>query len=124
MTSFFQYLGGTVALGIAEPVFASELGTYLERFAPDAPAAIVRQSPTAIYTALPAGVIPGVVHAYAESLRIVFVLGVPVAGFALLCAVFIENIRIVKKGPPKSSAGAGKMEGNGDAEKGGSAGAE
>ncbi|KAJ7631431.1 ABC transporter [Mycena polygramma] len=124
MTSFFQYLGGTVALGIAEPVFASELGTYLERFAPDAPAAIVRQSPTAIYTALPVDLIPGVVHAYAESLRIVFVLGVPVAGLALLCAVFIENIRIVKKGPPKSGAGAGKMDGTGDAEKGSGAGAK
>jgi hypothetical protein len=96
MASFGQFLGGTLGLGVAEPVFASELGKYLLRFAPDAPAIIVKESPTAIYTDLPAAMIPGVVQAYTQSLRIVFVLGVPVAGLALFAAMFIKNIRIVK----------------------------
>ncbi|KAJ7194181.1 ABC transporter [Mycena pura] len=99
IATFAQFLGGTVGLGVAEPVFASKLGTYLQRFAPDAPAAIVRQSPTAIGTDLPAGMISGVVRAYTDSLRIVFVLGVPVAGLALLMAGFIKNIKIVKTEP-------------------------
>jgi hypothetical protein len=43
--------------------------------------------------------IPGVVRAYTESLRVVFVIGVPVAGLALLSSMFIQNIRIVKSEP-------------------------
>lgn len=99
MATFAQFLGGTLGLGIAEPVFASELGKYLQRFAPEAPAAIVKQSPIAIYTDLPAAMIPGVVRAYTESLRIVFLLGVPVAGLALLSSMFIQNLRIEKTVP-------------------------
>jgi hypothetical protein len=99
MATFAQFLGGTLGLGIAEPVFASELGKYLLRFAPEVPAAIVKQSPIAIYTDLPAAMIPGVVRAYTESLRIVFLLGVPVAGLALLSSMFIQNLRIEKTVP-------------------------
>ncbi|KAJ7851242.1 ABC transporter [Mycena olivaceomarginata] len=96
MATFAQFLGGTLGLAIAEPVLASELGKYLLRFAPEAPSAVVRQTPTAIYTDLPQGMIAGVVPAYTESLRVVFVLGVPVAGLALVAAVFVENLRIEK----------------------------
>ncbi|KAJ7856297.1 ABC transporter, partial [Mycena leptocephala] len=114
LATFFQFLGGTLGLGIAEPVFASELGKYLVRFAPDAPAAIVKQSPTAIYTGLPADMIPGVVHAYTESLRVVFVIGVPVAGLTLLASVFIKNSRIEKTAPPTVQGKAGDLEKNGE----------
>ncbi|KAJ6556190.1 hypothetical protein B0H19DRAFT_1071314 [Mycena capillaripes] len=55
-----------------------------------------RMTPTAIYTDLPAALIPGVVRAYTASLRLVFVLGVPVAGLALLLVMFIYNLRIEK----------------------------
>ena len=49
---FLKFLGGTIGLGIAEPVFASELSKYLAKYAPTAPVAIVKQSLTAIYTHL------------------------------------------------------------------------
>ncbi|KAJ6608492.1 hypothetical protein B0H10DRAFT_1815680, partial [Mycena sp. CBHHK59/15] len=75
------FLGGTLGLGIAEPLFASQLSNYLLRYAPDAPASIVRESPTSIYTELPAAMIPGVVKAYTASLNIVFLVGVPVGEF-------------------------------------------
>ncbi|KAJ7667212.1 transporter [Mycena rosella] len=96
MVSFGQFLGGTIGLGVAEPVFASELTKYLAQYAPEAPAEVVKQSPTAIYTALPTEMIPGVVKSYTEALKIVFVLGVPVAGLSLLAACFIHNIPILK----------------------------
>jgi len=96
MGSFGQFFGGTVGLGVAEAVFSTELAKYLLEFAPDAPAAIVKESPTAIYTALPKEMIPGVVLSYTRALRIVFVLGVPVAGLALISAFFIKNIKIEK----------------------------
>ncbi|KAJ7111784.1 ABC transporter [Mycena epipterygia] len=103
MASFGQFLGGTLGLGVAEPVFSSELTKFLLKYAPEAPAEIVRESPTAIYTVLPAAMIPGVVKSYTEALRIVFVLGVPVAGLAILSAVFIQNIRIVKTTAPSAA---------------------
>ncbi|KAJ7688886.1 hypothetical protein B0H17DRAFT_1202748 [Mycena rosella] len=52
MASFGQFLGGTLDLGVAVPVFSSQLAKYLVVYGPDAPAEIVKQSPTAIYTAL------------------------------------------------------------------------
>jgi hypothetical protein len=104
MVSFAQFLGGTLGLGVAEPVFASEVARYLLRYAPEAPAQIIKESPTAIYTALPAEMIPGVVRSYTEALRVVFVLGVPVAGLALLCATLINKIRIGKAGSQPAAA--------------------
>lgn len=89
-----KFLGGTVGLGITEPVFASELSKYLLQYAPLAPAAVVKQSPTAIYTDIPANLIPGVVLAYTESLRLVFLLGVPVGKqhlFTSLDAIIIPG---------------------------------
>ncbi|KAF7345295.1 Major facilitator transporter-like protein [Mycena sanguinolenta] len=104
MGSFSQFLGGTLGLGIAEPVFASELSKYLLKYAPEAPAAVVKESPTAIYTELPAAMIPGVVRSYNAALRIVYVLGVPAAGLGLLAAVFIKNEKITKGGPHGATA--------------------
>lgn len=99
MASFGQFLGGTIGLGVAEPVFASMLSRYLPQYAPNAPANIVKESPTAIYTALPPEMIPGVVLAYTKALKIVFLVGVPVAGLAILTALNIKNLKIEKTKP-------------------------
>ncbi|KAJ7032298.1 ABC transporter [Mycena alexandri] len=98
MVTFAQLFGGTLGVGVAEPVFASELTKALLKNAPNAPAAIVKESPTAIYTALAKDQIPGVILSYTSALRVVFILGVPAAGFALIATMFIKNIRIPKEG--------------------------
>ncbi|KAJ7696847.1 ABC transporter [Mycena metata] len=98
MVTFAQLLGGTIGLGIAEPVLASQLTKGLLKYAPNAPAAIVKESPTAIYTALAKDQIPGVVLSYTSALRAVFILGVPAAGLALLATMFIHNLKIPKEG--------------------------
>jgi hypothetical protein len=49
---------------------------------------------------LPEDMIPGVVHNYTEALRVVFVLGVPVARLALSSVFFIQNLKIEKTVPP------------------------
>ncbi|KAJ7610298.1 ABC transporter [Mycena polygramma] len=103
MVSFSQFLGGTIGLAVAEPVFASGLARYLLQYAPDAPAGVVEESPTAIHSALPAEMIPGVVHSYASALRIVFVLGVPVAGLAFVAALLIKNLKIEKAAAPENA---------------------
>ncbi|KAJ7756579.1 ABC transporter [Mycena metata] len=94
--AFGWYVPSTIGLGIAEPIFASPLAKNLRKFAPDAPVSIVEEAPTAIYSALPKEFIPGVVHSYTDALKVVFVVGVPAAGMALIAALFIKNIRIVK----------------------------
>ncbi|KAK7013180.1 major facilitator transporter-like protein [Favolaschia claudopus] len=103
MASFALFFGGTVGLGVAEPVFASELTKFLLKYAPDAPAVIAKESPTAIYTSLAPELIPGVVRSYMESLKIVFVIGVPLAGLALLASLLIENTRLKKTDPSEPS---------------------
>ncbi|KAF7303418.1 Major facilitator transporter-like protein [Mycena indigotica] len=103
MASFAQFLGGTLGLGIAEPVFASELSRYLLRYAPEAPEHVVKQSPTAIWTSLAPEMIPGVVKSYTQSLRVVFVIGVPVAGLGLIAALLIKNLKIEKPDSPKAA---------------------
>ncbi|KAJ7182964.1 ABC transporter [Mycena crocata] len=100
ISSFAQFLGGTLGLGVAEPVFASQLSKYLQLYAPDTPASVVRDSPTSIYTQLPKAMIPGVVRAYTASLNIVFLVGVPVAFLALVSAVFINNTKIERGNLP------------------------
>ncbi|KAF7323273.1 Major facilitator superfamily protein [Mycena chlorophos] len=95
MTTFAQFFGGTLGLGVAEAVFSTELATNLRKYAPGAPAAVVEDSPEAIYS-LPSALISGVVEAYAKSLDTVFLVGVAVAGAALIMAFFINDIKIEK----------------------------
>ncbi|KZP04167.1 MFS general substrate transporter [Athelia psychrophila] len=96
MASFGQFFGGTIGLGVAEPVFSSLLTQNLLKYAPDAPVIIVKESPVNIYTDIPAELIPGVVLAYCDSLKVVFIIGVPIAILGLISSVFITNIKIEK----------------------------
>lgn len=70
MASFGQFLGGTVGLAVGQAAFASTLGQKVSSLAPDAPLAIIRESPLAIYTDLDPTLIAPVVKAYVESLDI------------------------------------------------------
>jgi len=81
---FPQTLGGTIGLGIAEPVFASQLSKKLAMYAPTAPEFIVKQSPTAIYSTLPPDLVHAVVRVYTESLKLVFLTCVPVGELSVL----------------------------------------
>ena len=71
----------------------------LAQYAHNAPASIVKELPTAIYTALPAEMIPGV------ALKIVFLVGAPIAGLAILSAN-ISDLKIEKTKPEGKKAEA------------------
>jgi len=100
MASFGQFLGGTIGLAAGEAAFSTQLSKNLAQFAPSAPAAIVKKSPTSIYSQLPADIIPSVVHAYVRSLRVVYIIGVPVAILAIILVLLIKNINIRRKASP------------------------
>ncbi|KAI5479366.1 Major facilitator transporter-like protein [Pseudohyphozyma bogoriensis] len=97
LNTFGQYIGATIGLAVSQAVFASQLASNLATYAPSAPAAVVADSPTAIYTSLDPALVPGVVKAYCKALDPVFVTGVPLAGLMLLSSLFIKNIDISKK---------------------------
>lgn len=124
VASFWQFFGGVIGLSTAQPVLATELTRFLAKYAPDAPAALVRNSPLAVYTELPAALVPQVIRAYVEAIRVVFVLGVPISGLALVATIFIRNVKIVKEttGTEKEGetepAGKAVKFGEGDLEKG------
>ncbi|KAK7039735.1 major facilitator transporter-like protein [Favolaschia claudopus] len=115
MGSFMGFLGGTIGLGIAEPVFASELTKKLLAYAPEAPLQVVKESPVAIYTELEPEMIVAVVRSYSEALRVVYVIGVPVAGIALLATLLIPRTKLIRKGPPGQGAPAAEKK-NSDVE--------
>lgn len=94
MASFGQFLGGTIGLAAGEAAFSTQLKQNLAKFAPNAPLEIVKQAPTNIYTSLNPSEIGPVVQAYVKSLDIVYIIGVPVAGLALVFSFFIKNINI------------------------------
>ncbi|KAF7298509.1 Major facilitator transporter-like protein [Mycena kentingensis (nom. inval.)] len=102
MVTFAQFLGGALGLATAEPVFATMLARNLRRYAPEVPpdlVEVIKQSPTSIHSVLPQEMVAHVVTAYSKSISIVFLVGVPVAGIALVLALFINDLRIEKAAP-------------------------
>ncbi|KAK7048583.1 major facilitator transporter-like protein [Favolaschia claudopus] len=95
MVSFSQFFGGTVVLGMAQPILSAELDKFLAKYAPEAPALVIKMNPVAIYS-LPAEMIPNVLKAYSSALDVVFMLGVPCAGISLLATLLIKNMKIEK----------------------------
>ncbi|KAF7314002.1 Major facilitator superfamily protein [Mycena chlorophos] len=112
--TFAQFLGGTLGLGVAEPVFASRLAAALPAGLPAALLQIVRESPTAIHTELPAEFVGEVVRAYNAALKVVFILGVPIAGLGLGASVWIRNINIKPVPPLGKDVEAGEEKGETD----------
>ncbi|KZP30295.1 hypothetical protein FIBSPDRAFT_946029 [Athelia psychrophila] len=88
---------------------SSELTKNLPKYAPLAPAAIVKESPTAIHTNISAELIPGVVLLYCEILKVVFIVCEPIAILGLVSPLFIQKIKIEKM-TPKPDADAGTSE--------------
>lgn len=73
----------------------------LAQYAPDAPI-IVRSSVEAIKT-IPIEYQPGVIHAYAEALKYVFIIAVPSGAIASLFALIVRDVSV--KGKKMMEAG-------------------
>lgn len=97
-----QFLGGTIGLAVGESVFSSQLTKNLLKYAPTAPAAVIKQSPVMIRTSVPAELIPAVITAYIKSLDIVYVVGAPLAALGMFAAFFIKNVSLKA---PQAAAG-------------------
>lgn len=82
-----QFFGATIGLGVAEAVFSSSLSRNLAKYAPTAPAGVIKSTPTNIYKSIPAALIPAVVKAYVKSLTPVFIIGVPLGAQLSFCGL-------------------------------------
>ncbi|KAI5480496.1 DUF221-domain-containing protein [Pseudohyphozyma bogoriensis] len=107
LNNFSMLLGGVVGLAGAEANFSTQLDKNLAKYAPDAPEATIKESPTLIRSAVSAEELPAVLKAYCKSINAVLIMGVGLAGAMLLCALMIKNLQIVKPGPPQGGAAGG-----------------
>lgn len=69
LASFSQFLGGTIALAIGQAALSTQLTQNFARYAPEAPVAVIEQSPLKIWD-LPEAIRSASIYAYVESLRI------------------------------------------------------
>ncbi|GAA6004221.1 hypothetical protein JCM10207_002489 [Rhodosporidiobolus poonsookiae] len=100
LASFSQFLGGTIALAIGQAALSTQLGENFAKYAPTAPLAVIKESPLAIWD-LSEDLIPSAVKAYVQSLKIVFVIGVPFYILGMIVSLFISNISIKKEETPE-----------------------
>lgn len=121
--TFIQMAGGVIGLAVAGAVFSDELKSNLAKCrsildhhhlsceltslhdsadAPNVPA-VVANSPTDIRNVVSGQDLANVVHAYTQSVRLTYICAVPVAGVAVICALFIKNRPL---GPPKKAKDA------------------
>ncbi|GAA5877482.1 hypothetical protein JCM8547_001086 [Rhodosporidiobolus lusitaniae] len=98
LASFWQFMGGTIALAIGQAALSSQLTENFAKYAPDAPVAVIAESPLAIWD-LAEDMISQAVLAYVKSLKIVFILGVPLFVLSIFSALFINNLSIKASQP-------------------------
>ncbi|GAA6031271.1 hypothetical protein JCM8097_005577 [Rhodosporidiobolus ruineniae] len=116
LSSFFQFLGGTIALAVCQAVLASQLPEQFAKYAPTAPLKVIKESPLEIWT-LPEDVRGGAITAYVQSLKIVFILGVPFSILCIVSGLFVSNIKIPAP-PTTDKAKKGDKPSESDAEEG------
>jgi MFS family permease len=90
VTTFTQMLGGLIGLAVGGSIFADKLSQNLDKYAPGVDAKVA-SSPTDIRTIVSGDQLQAVIHAYTDSLRWAYITIVPLAGYALICAIFIKN---------------------------------
>ncbi|KAH9813590.1 major facilitator superfamily domain-containing protein [Melampsora americana] len=101
LSSFSQLIGGVIGIAVAQTIFNNALGVSLEKYAPNAPAALIRSSLERIGQ-LPDSLKPGVLHAYTEALKQVYILGI-VCGVACFFSTFLVKSKNIKKTKKESS---------------------
>lgn len=100
ISTFLGFAGRITGISLAQSVFGNMLKRNLGRYAPGLGhelRARVALDATALWTAVPDALRPGALMAYAESMRLVFVIGVPLAVIGLGFALLIPD----KKLPPR-----------------------
>ncbi len=113
--SFFRNIGAACGTALLGTVLVSRLGFWLPRLVPAHSGLNLSQAftitPRAL-RALPPPVRAGVVDSFVRSLHVVFIVGIPLAALALVCAVLLKEIPLTGTvvSAPAASAAAGAPE--------------
>ena len=111
--SFFRNIGAACGTALLGTVLVSRLGFWLPRVVPAHTGLNLSQSFTITPVALRAlhpAVRTGVVDAFVRSLHVVFMVGIPLAGLAFVCALLLKDAPLhdtVSKEPGSGEAGVG-----------------
>ncbi len=92
--SFFRNIGAACGTALLGTVLVSRLGFWLPRLVPAHSGLNLSQAFTITpkqLRALPPTVRAGVVDSFVRSLHVVFMVGIPLAGLALVCAILLKD---------------------------------
>src|SRR5580704_4073369 len=92
--SFFRNIGAACGTALLGTVLVSRLGFWLPKLVPAHSGLTLSQSFTITPSALrglPPTVRTGVVDSFVRSLHVVFLVGIPLAGLALVCALLLKD---------------------------------
>ncbi len=89
--TFLRTIGSSFGVAVFGSVYASQLGRKIAAALPPGVDPRAAQSPAALHK-LPAQLAAPVVHAYAQSLHVVFLAGVPVALAAFVLSLFLKEV--------------------------------
>jgi EmrB/QacA subfamily drug resistance transporter len=89
--TFLRTIGSSFGVAVFGSVYASQLGRKIAAALPAGVDPRAAQSPAALHK-LPAQLAAPVVHAYAQSLHVVFLAGVPVALAAFVLSLFLKEV--------------------------------
>jgi EmrB/QacA subfamily drug resistance transporter len=106
--SFFRNIGAACGTALLGTVLFSRLGFWLPKLVPAHSGLSLSQSFTITPSALrrlPPAVRSGVVDSFVRSLHVVFMVGIPLAGLAFVCAVLLKDAPLHETVLPETSTG-------------------
>lgn len=126
--TFIGFAGRIIGLSLAGSVFENMIKVNLHKYVPELPEEIVHAmsaDATTLWTAVPEALRPATLHAYSQTVKLTFLIGVPGSILAVLGGLIVRNDKMPTKAEEaervermKAAEAAG-----GDASKEGSVGA-
>ncbi|CAG8465673.1 10607_t:CDS:2 [Ambispora leptoticha] len=96
LSSFFRTIGGVFGVAISGSIFNNKLSSHLVDVLPPGISFDLVKNSVEYIRSLPPDVQVPIIHAYVQSLRYVFLIGVPMAGVAFIHSLFIKHVPLRK----------------------------
>lgn len=109
---FIGFAGRIIGISLAGSVFENMIQVNLHKYAPELPEDLVRavvNSATAVWQFVPEEMRPQTLRAYTETLRVVYLIGVPAAALALGGALLIRNSKMQTKAEEQAAIDAARQ---------------
>jgi MFS family permease len=116
--TFLGFMGRIIGISLGGSVFENMIQVNLHKYAPTLPPSLVHavvSNAAAIWTQVPESFRPDVLYAYTETIRVVYLIGLPMAILGMLGGLMIKNGKMPRKddapiGPGVTAAVAAGVE--------------